>query len=515
MRGFAFGIIGGLALAAVFLSDAAAWAPFAQLTQAEIRQREFIAREVERQRAEDRARYDRIERENAELRAMIQQVADRVSSPTPTSTTAEARENALEARYAAAAILIDGSEQERQAVELIAAGNVRDGLALLEASASQETDAAADRWRRLGTLAFEADVELALRAFTQVVRLDPTDVGSRAQLALLQMRTGDIAGARTSAETAVANAVLDRDKAAAYLALGAVQMMQGDQAATAATFALAVEAAEAAHAASPSAETIALLLNIRMQRIMLASQSLDTESMDADLAALEVLMASPQMQVEGDSPEARMLRDDIAAMRMLPMMRTGDFESAIAIATESLNNLLALKQEHPDLVLLDMRLWDRNVGLGSLYMMSGDAPAAIAAFERAEQIARTVAERDPNDIAKQLMWAGSALQFASMRMMTGDVQTARAQIADVDARLTEIAARDPDNSQLQIMRAMSLAFLGLIDFALQQEGVVPERDPQETVREARALAAPHIEAGRVPPMMQMIFAMVDMVMPPE
>lgn len=515
MRVWLLGAVLGLALLSPGHSTAQTGIEFAQLTQAEIRQREFIARELERQRAEDRARYAALERENGELRAMIQQIADRVSSPAPTTTTAEARENAEEARFAAAALLIDGSEQEREAARLIAAGDVRGGFAMLEAAATQETDSAVDRWRRLGVLAFEADVGLALRAYTQVVRLDPVDVESRARLAMLQMRTGDLAGARVSAEAAVANAVLDADKAMAFQALGAVQMMEGDHAGSMETLTLSLEAAEREHAANPSTATLTLLLNARMQRMIASTNQLDLALMEEDFLALEALLESPLLQVEGDSVEAQLLQDDIASLRMLPLMRTGDMDGALTILAASVERLTALKQASPESFLIDMRLWDRYTGLGNIYLMQGDGPAAIAALDQAEQIARAFAATDPNDMAKQLMWAGSALQSASTRLMTGDALAARTAIEEVDARLFMLSQQNPDNSQLQLMRAMSLAFIGLIDLSIQQEGGVPSRDPVETVREARALAAPHREAGRAPPMLELIFNLVDMLMPPE
>ncbi|MBI1188904.1 MAG: tetratricopeptide repeat protein [Alphaproteobacteria bacterium] len=498
-----------LALSALIVLSSAAPVAVAQ-SQEELRQLAFMQREMDRQRRAYEARLDALLAANEQLSARVDQITQLVSAPSQNTSIAEARGAETEARYAAAALIVDGAPEEQRAAELLASGDVRGGFALLEQAAAQGADSAAERWRRLGALAYEADVQTALRAYSEAARLSPNDPDTLTRLCVLQSRTANLAGARQTCAAALRVAVRDKDRLQALIATDAVYSLTGEHSASEAISGEIRTLARSVFEAEPSIDSMGNLLNILTLQLMTDA---GLGNIDAVLVRAGEIAALAQEDIPGVDPatrDARLLRSDMVlaaayAHMTDPSRMLGAFEESIAILRE-------VAVEHPNHTLTQMRLWDRHNGRAGIYQLMGDTAAALREYDEAERIARAMFDSDPTDSAKAIILISTVLMSMQSRFSDpAAIEDGRARLADVDARLAALAAADREHAMFEVMYAFVHAMVGIIDEVRRMQGVSLDHDPRAMIEEARAVMAPHLESGRVPPEMRPLWTQLEML----
>jgi hypothetical protein len=106
--------------------------------------------------------------------------------------------------------IVDEDKEETLALALIAEGQRDEGFARLETAASEETQRTAEKWTRIGAIAYDLDKARARDAYARAVALVP-ETWRCIYLGRLQAQTGDLAAARVTLETALAR-VADNDR---------------------------------------------------------------------------------------------------------------------------------------------------------------------------------------------------------------------------------------------------------------------------------------------------------------
>ncbi|MCZ8086823.1 MAG: hypothetical protein O9257_05740 [Brevundimonas sp.] len=177
-------------------------------------------------RAQDRIRAT-VEDGDAETQRLVKEVlaqlvAGRDGGAADDAATADARVDAVQQ------IVESGDAAEQEAARLIADGRVDEGFARLREDARAGDQDAAEKWRRLGALAFAVNVTEARAAYQKAAERDPADVWTHIYLSRLDRTTGDLGAARRSAEAALAAATIEKDRGAALSVLGDVARAEGD-----------------------------------------------------------------------------------------------------------------------------------------------------------------------------------------------------------------------------------------------------------------------------------------------
>ena len=125
-----------------------------------------------------------------------------------------------------------GSPDEVQAMELLAANDIRGGLDALEQAAFAADAENADRWRRSGVIAYRVDTVRALKAYKRALTLDGSDSGDAIYVARLYRRLGSLEKAREtlSALERKDNQLDDQMRYVLLNEMGDVHFAQGDHA---------------------------------------------------------------------------------------------------------------------------------------------------------------------------------------------------------------------------------------------------------------------------------------------
>ena len=171
---------------------------------------------------------------HALLRALLERQDSsegRLPVPSPEAVTRAVQalraieDNPETADQRARALLLDG-EVEGAFATLRAAATTAE-IAGTQAKNTADLDSA-EKWRRLGALAYLVDVEEAREAYTNADRLVPDDFWTVIYLARLSAAAGDLAGAHSAAERALGLAQEERDRGVALDELGDVAVSEGE-----------------------------------------------------------------------------------------------------------------------------------------------------------------------------------------------------------------------------------------------------------------------------------------------
>jgi tetratricopeptide (TPR) repeat protein len=326
----------------------------------------------------------------AQTQAALVSRAGPKSAP-PSGESAEATAGAI------ASLLADSDPVAQAAAKNLAAGAVEKALDSLEQDARGATQNGAEKWRRIGALAFGVDAGRAMIAYEEAFHRDRKHFWTGVFLARLRGLGGKLDGARDCALAALAAAETDDHKglALAEFAMIAIAQNQG---------------AEATKAAAQAA-----------------------------IAADAALKANPSLAQERTLMARHYLHGDAATTH-------GDHAAAKGAYEKGLTNARRLGAAAPTDAILALAVADGLEKLAAALARSGDAQGAVNAAEESLALRRKLAAQMPNGV--QAIAAGLSTLGEAKRAL-GDLEGARAAFQDSLALSREAAKAAPQDSQVQ------------------------------------------------------------------
>ena len=406
------------------------------------------------------------------------------------------------------ALVTSEEPEERRALGLIAEREVHEGFALLlsEVRATQAAGDAelAERFARIGRLAFFRDVGAAIEAFEAAVRLNPKDVDSRIRLARLLGKANRTAEARAHLEDAVALADNPLDKTEAWARLAERLFWSGGVGEAADAAAAAIVDARVLVQQNPlGREQLALALTyagrialkegnsnaaaVHMRNAVAEARALctTTEGAAGRLRLSETLACASEAihRAEGVDAgvqlgwEAAKIAREVAARPDAPpdalhyialalryqgilAVASGDLSLAHQIYAEELKLNEAEAAQDPKDANAKRNVAVALTNLGDLAANSGDRTTAEVRFSEALKISQACATADPKDTEAQRDVSLGLSRLGDLAASANDRATAKARFLEALNILQARAAADPKDSEAQRDISVNLSRLG-------------------------------------------------------
>ncbi|MEQ9507013.1 MAG: hypothetical protein RLO80_12180 [Hyphomonas sp.] len=354
-------------------------------------------------------------------------------------------------------------ERSPEAAQHIAGGRLAEGFDLLEKEAHASTASAAREWREIGALAFDAQPQRALEAYRMATSLDDTDCWAWIFLARLEARqAGRSAEAGRAAKEAFRVAKSDRERNKALNEISRMQLRSGNLAAARTASEQSVIVARAMVIANPSTEAkrdLSISLE-RLADVALKENDLVTarEVIDESLAIRRVLVAANLQSTEAQ-------RDLSFALNKLGDLAVSvdDFGTAQRAFQESLEIRRVLAIADPASAIAKRDLSSSLERLGELAMKRNNMNVARNAFEENLEIRRALAETNPNSAQAKLDLTFALNNLGDVAMMALDYKSARKAYQEGLKIRSELAASDPESVQAQKDLLVSKQKIGLTE----------------------------------------------------
>jgi tetratricopeptide (TPR) repeat protein len=261
--------------------------------------------------------------------------------------------------------------------------------------------------RRIATLALEARAKAKLTTaqvitrFEEVTRLDPGVSWDWVELGRLYKDAGKLPDTLRAAEAAADTAANDRDRSAAFIVLGGVQVAQGD--------------------------------------------------LSVALASYRASLAIEERLAQADPGNAQSQRDVAAPQdRIGDVQRTqGNLAAALASYRASFGIRERLTQADPSNAAWQQELSLSATKIGDVQAAQGDLPAALASYRASLAIRERLAKADPGNTRSQWDLAVSHDRIGDMQKTQGDLPAALASYSASLAILERLAQADPGNAEWQ------------------------------------------------------------------
>jgi len=355
---------------------------------------------VESRVAHDRIR-DKVEDDGALTRQAMTEMENRIvarlGGDQPGGAPADARTQRATID-AVREIVETGDAAERAAAELLAEGRLDEGFARLRDDAQADDRKAADKWRRLGALAYAVDAAVAAEAYGRAAERDPADVWTHLYLGRLHRTLGDLAAARRAVETALATASDPRDRSCALDELGNVAVAEGDLPGARKAYEDALAIAKDLSARDPKNTEWLRDLSVSYNKL-------------GDVAV-----------AEGDLPGARKAYEDGLVIRKDLSARDPKNTTWLRDLSISYNKL------------------------GDVAVAEGDLPGARKAFEDSLVIHKDLSARDPKNTEWRRDLSVSYDRLGDVAVAEGDLPGARKAYEDALVIRIDLSARDPGNA---------------------------------------------------------------------
>ncbi|MBL8658666.1 MAG: tetratricopeptide repeat protein [Rhodospirillales bacterium] len=373
----------------------------------------------------------------------------------PLSADAEAaRESAV------SGLVTEDSEPAREAVRDFTAGDLREGLDVLERQARGEQAQAAGTWRRLGALATGVDTTRALAAYEQAFRLEPTDFWTCVFLARLRAEAGNLRGAHDAARAAAAAASTERERAVADSELGDVLVVGGDLAGAKDAYEESLALAERLAADNPGSAEAQCFLSVSLNKlgdVLVRSGDLAGAKAryEAGLALMEHLAA--------DSPGNAETRRDVS-MSLINLgdvlVKGGDLAGAKAAFEESLAVAERLVADNPGSAEARRDVSVSLERLGDVLVAGGDLAGAKAAYEEILAVAKRLAADDPGSALVRRDVSVSLNKLGDVLFQDGDLAGAKDAYEESLALRKRLAADNPGSAEARRDVSVCLKRLG-------------------------------------------------------
>jgi tetratricopeptide (TPR) repeat protein len=398
---------------------------------------------------------------------------------------------ALQIKEDVAVLVTSDDPKERRALGLIAEREAREGFALLlsearAAQAASDTELA-ERFGRIGRLAFFRDVGAGIEAFEAAVRLNPKDVDSHIRLARLLGKVNRTTEARARLENAVALADKPLDKAEARARLAEHLLWNGGVGEAADAAARAITDARVLVEHNPlGREQLALALTFA-GRIALKQGDSNAAAahMRAAIAEARALCAASQ------SPPSRLRLCEALAHASNAIRRAEGLDAGVQMALEAtgIAREVAARPDAPPDAQRDVSL--SLIGLGDLAASAGDRATAEACFTEALKIAKARAAADPKDSQAQRDVSLSLIRLGDLAASAGDRATAEARFTEALKIAKGRAAADPKDSEAERDVSVSLGKLGDLAASAGDRAMAEARFTEALkIAKARAAADP-------------------------
>lgn len=337
----------------------------------------------------------------------------------PTDRQTEDTSNAR--REAVKEAIEDGDTDEREAMALIADGDIQGGLSLLESEANVASTEALEMWRRIGRIADGIDTTRALNAFTKVAALGSDDIWDSIYFGRLQVRAGDLMAAKATIENAF-EALPEkerRDRSVLHHDLGNILLTLGDLAGARQSYEAGLEIAEALAASDPTNAAWQRDLSISHNKI-------------GDVFRLE-----------------------------------GNLEGARESYEVALNIREALAASDPANVEWQRNLCVSHNKIGDVLLSGGKVKGARESYEAALEISEALAASDPANVEWQRDLSVSHNKIGGVFRSEGNLEGARKSY-EADLKIAEaLAASDPTNVEWQ--RDLAVSHERIADIAMDQQ----------------------------------------------
>ena len=256
-----------------------------------------------------------------------------------------------------------GDPEERQALAMIADGDVAGGLAKLEQLATTSALENAAHWRRIGRLAYSVDTLQALQAYEKVIALDDSDPWDGISLGRLYMQAGQLAEARRVFENTLNRQPEERERDRGVLlgGIGNVHKAQGNLTGALASYRASLAIAQRLAEADPGNAQWQRDLSVSHNKIGDVQQA--QGNLNDALASYRADMAIAQRLAEADPGNAQWQRDyGVSLWRLAGFEDSGTQWSDVADAWEAMRDRGILAPVDLPLVEEALRLADEDAG---------------------------------------------------------------------------------------------------------------------------------------------------------
>jgi tetratricopeptide (TPR) repeat protein len=382
----------------------------------------------------------------ADIKArMVAALASRSRTTGPTSAEAVAAQDAAATALAAAA-----DPSGRAAASELANGAIEQAFSTLEQDARAATDDAAEKWRRLGALAFGVDATRARIAYEEAYRLDIDDFWTCVFLARLRALNGQMDAAQECALAARDAAGTEDQVSLAHAEMAQIALGAGDARAARDAGGEAVDAARAALQRRP--DHPALLRDLAARLVLLGDAEISLGEVAAARSAYSEALALVRKlghAAPSDPSLARAVADCLEKVAAA-QSRLTEHGEAVKTCEESVSIRRRLLAFEPNGSITARGLAGALNTLGEVRRMAGDAAGARAAFDEGLALARRLADAEPGNPALQrevwvAMWrmaqmGGAGIEWAQVAQ-TMEVIASRGALLQADERFLAEARR--------------------------------------------------------------------------
>lgn len=257
----------------------------------------------------------------------------------------------------------------------------------------------------------EATSAQVLQLWNQAASLDPRDLDTQLERAVLLLDLGQAPQAHAAADNALALASDDADRARVNTELGRIAMVEGDLAGAKSAFE----------------------------------------------AQLPWLRQRAEAQPTGDNRRALVVAlNNVGDV----LTRQGDPNGAYRAYYEALGLTLQLAREEPQSQLLQIDITVSNDRIGDLFYAHGMYDRAGPIFQENLDFRRSLLARAPNDIDRKLAVAASLERLGDIRAAENNHSAARALFQESLTLRQELSASDPSSVTLQADAARTTSMVG-------------------------------------------------------
>jgi tetratricopeptide (TPR) repeat protein len=311
---------------------------------------------------------------------------------------------------------------------------------------------AAEAYRNLAALAYLDNTEKAARLYGKAIELDPEDGWSLYQLALLQMRMGNLAAAKSTAERLLALHNKIEDPRIVYLALlllGEVARANGNIGNAKSYHQQALEKAQQRVDADAEDKTAQRDLSISHDRIG------DVQRAQGDLAAAlasyQASLAIRERLAASDPGNAEWQRDLFVSQNKIGDVQRTQGDLAAALASYQAGLAIRERLAASDLGNAE---WQRDLSvshdrIGNVQRAQGDLAAALASYEASLAIRERLAASDPGNAEWQRDLSVSHERIGDVQSAQGNLAAALSSYQAGLAIAERLAASDPGNAEWQ------------------------------------------------------------------
>lgn len=321
-------------------------------------------------------------------------------------------------------------------IEELTQASVRARMAAASSAAAGEIREIAGL-RNIMRINGEANSAQVLELWDQAATLDPRHLDTQLKRAVLLLDMGRLAEARGAAESGLAIAANDDERANANVEIGRIAIASGDLAGAKAAF-------------------------------------------EAQLPYLRQRAAA----------DAQGKRDLVVALNNLGdvLTRQGDPNAAYRAYHEALGLTLELSRAEPDSQLLQTDITISNDRIGDLFYAHGMYDRAGPIFQENLDFRRRFLERSPGDVDRKLLLCASLERMGDIRSQERNFPAARALFEESLAMRTALAAADPSSIAYQANVARTTNMVG---DTYREEGNLGEarRRYQASLEARRRMAA--------------------------